>query len=98
MVGKLVRNGDALVGPGDDPAWSGSESWLGQILQVRLAYEQAGRELATTGRIRRATQKRANQEIVPVPLFHVFKRIRWAPFKRKFIERANSMRSNLTAK
>jgi multimeric flavodoxin WrbA len=91
MVGKLVRNGGVLMD-------QSGESQLPKILQVRAAYEQAGRELATAGRVSRASQRQANQEIVPVPLFRILKRIRWVPFKKKFVERANSMRSDTLSK
>jgi len=56
---------------------------------VYEAYEQARRELATEEHIRRSTERRANQEIVPVPLFGILKRLR--PFKRMMVERAREM-------
>ena len=76
QVGALVRNGGRLSGHGHDPE---REKSVPKILNVYGAYEQAGCELATEGRIQRSTERRANQEIVPVPLFRVLKRIK--PFK-----------------
>jgi len=58
---------------------------------VYAAYEQAGRELAREGRIRYGTQRRANQEIIPVPFFGLLKRVPFKPLKRRFIEEARKM-------
>jgi hypothetical protein len=63
-----------------------------QVLKVYAAYEQAGRELAREGRIRHATQRRANQEIIPLPFFGLLKRLPFKPLKRRFIEEARKMR------
>ncbi|OGP52976.1 MAG: hypothetical protein A2Y65_05380 [Deltaproteobacteria bacterium RBG_13_52_11] len=90
QVGVLVRNGGRLSGHGRDP---GLEKKVPKIFEVYAAYEQAGRELATAGRIRRATQRQANQEIVPAPLFGILKRLRFKPLKRKFIEQARKMQA-----
>ncbi|MEA3339104.1 MAG: flavodoxin family protein [Chloroflexota bacterium] len=86
QVGVLVRNGGRLSGHGHDPE---REKQVPKILDVYAAYEQAGRELATEGRVRRSTERRANQEIVPVPLFSILKRLK--PFKRIMVERAREM-------
>ena len=86
QVGVLVRNGGRLSGHGYDPE---REKRVPKILNVYAAYEQAGRELAAEGRIRRSTERRANQEIVPVPLFGILKRLK--PFKRIMVERAREM-------
>ncbi len=53
------------------------------------AHEQAGRELATLGRIRPFTQRRANQEIVSVPFFRILKRFR--PVKRWVLTASDAM-------
>jgi len=58
----------------------------GDLLLALLA---AGMDLATLGRIRFSTQTLANREIIPVPLFGLFKR--WLPFKRVMVERAREM-------
>jgi multimeric flavodoxin WrbA len=86
QVGVLVRNSGRLSGHGHDPE---REKQVPKILDVYTAYQQAGRELATEGRIRRSTERHANQEIVPVPLFNILKRLK--PFKRIIVERAREM-------
>jgi putative NADPH-quinone reductase len=88
QVGVLVRNGGRLSGYGHNP---NLEKKVPKIVEVYAAYEQAGRELATEGRIRRATQRRANREIVPAPLFGIMKRLPCKPLKRKIIEQAQKM-------
>lgn len=88
QVGQLVRNGGLMFGHGRDPA---RETKFPKIHQVYAAYEQAGRELATEGRICKSTQRRANQEIIPVPFFWLIKRIALRPFKEKFVDRARSL-------
>jgi hypothetical protein len=86
QVGVLVRNGGRLSGHGHDPE---REKRVPRIFDVYAAYEQAGCELATEGRIRSSTQRRANQEIVPVSLFSILKRLK--PFKRIMVERGRKM-------
>ncbi len=86
QVGVLVRNGGRLSGHGHD---SDREKSVPKILNVYAAYEQSGHELATIGHIRRSTERRANQEIVPVPLFGILKRLK--PFKKIMVERAREM-------
>ena len=88
QVGVLVRNGGRLSGYGDDRE---GQKRCPKILEVYAAYEKAGRELAREGRIRRRTQRRANQEIVPVPFFGLLKRLPFKPLKRRFIEKAGKM-------
>jgi NAD(P)H-dependent FMN reductase len=85
QVGELVRNGGLMFGYGKDPT---RERKLPKIREIYAAYEQAGRELATTGSIHKATQRKANQEIIPVPFFSLIKQIRFKPLKKKFVERA----------
>lgn len=46
-----------------------------KVRAVYAAYEQAGRELALNGRISTATQRKANQEIIPIP--HCFQAKEW---------------------
>jgi len=89
-VGVLVRNGGRLSGYGSD---LGRQKKFPKILQVYAAYEQAGWELAKEMRIRNGTQRRANQEIIPVPFFGLLKRLPFKPLKRRFIEEARKMRS-----
>jgi hypothetical protein len=88
QVGMLVRNGGRLSGYGRDPE---REKRFPKILKAYAAYEQAGRELAKEGQIRRITQSQANQEIIPAPLFGLLKRLPFRPLKNKFIEEARKM-------
>jgi hypothetical protein len=74
QVGALVRNASPLL---DAPA----NPRVGRVL---AAYEQAGRELATGGRITWRTQQTANQELVPIPGFALLKRL---PFMKPLIAR-----------
>lgn len=79
QVGVLVRNAALL--------FNGEEANLSQkfpkICAVCRAYEQAGRELATHGYIKCLTQRRANQEVVPVPCFGLLKHLQ--PVKQQVI-------------
>jgi multimeric flavodoxin WrbA len=95
QVGDLVRNAGALSGHGRDPA---AEKRLPKLTEVYAAYHQAGRDLATQGEISPATQRKANQEIVNVPLFGLIKQIRLRSVKAKFVEKANEMRSEAMLK
>ncbi|MGD0707520.1 MAG: flavodoxin family protein [Anaerolineaceae bacterium] len=85
LVGMLVRNGSALVGKGRD---THAEERFPRIRDVYAAYREAGRDLVHFSHIRRNTRRRANQEIVPVPMFDLLKRIPLRNVKLKFIERA----------
>jgi multimeric flavodoxin WrbA len=89
QVGALVRNGGLLAGYGHDPA---AAARLPKLGAVYAAYAQAGRELATRGRITPSTQRQANQEIVPVPFFGVIKRVRSRFLKGKFLAKAAELR------
>ena len=91
-VGELVRNGGLLAGYGHDPA---AARRLPKLPEIYAAYAQAGRELATAGRIRPATQGRANQELVPVPLFGLLKRLPFKPLKQQMVVRAQAMQAEV---
>jgi hypothetical protein len=86
LAGILVRNAGRLAGHGKEPS---REQIFTKITEVYKAYEQAGYELAKQKYISRSTQRKANQEIVPVKLFSILKHL--GPLKKKFLERANSM-------
>jgi hypothetical protein len=86
LAGILVRNAGRLAAYGKDPALIKS---MPKLAEVYKAYEEAGRELATAQKISKSTLGKANQEIVPVPLFSLLKKLR--PFKRKLIERAQNL-------
>ncbi len=75
-VGTLVRNAANYIEPE-----SGGDIKDLRVRAVCAAYEQAGRELATLGRIRPATQRQANRELVPVPLFGLLRRVPLRPLK-----------------
>jgi NAD(P)H-dependent FMN reductase len=86
LVGTLVRDGALMAGYG-----SGAQD---ARVQARLegicaAYRQAGTDLAGYGRIRRSTQRQANRELLPVPLFGLLKRLR--PFRRVMVDRAKEV-------
>jgi NAD(P)H-dependent FMN reductase len=89
QVGELVRNAGVLTGHGHDPE---AEARFPKIKEVYAAYGQAGQELATLGRIQPGTQRRANQEILPVPFFGWLKQVPFRAVKEKFVEQASLMR------
>lgn len=88
QVGTLIRNAGLLSGYGQTAE---SLRRFPKLIGVYAAFEQAGRELATTGHIQPATQRRAKQDIVPAPLFSWLKRLPLKPLKRKFVEEAQKM-------
>ncbi len=92
QVGLLVRNGGQLSGHGEI---AGREKYFPKIGEVYAAFQQAGRELALTGRIRPFTQRKASQEIVPLPLFGLLKRLPVKFLKKKFIEKAREMQAEI---
>lgn len=87
QVGVLIRNAGGLTGYGKDPE---KEKKFPKINEVYDTYSQAGRELALQGKISKRTQRKANQEIIQVPLFRYIKKIR--PLKSKFVEIAKKMK------
>jgi hypothetical protein len=82
-VGELIRSGGRLFGYGRDPK---AIERFPKISEVYTAYEQAGRELALNGFISNTTQRKANQEIIPVPFFGLFKRL--TLFKEVMVKKA----------
>jgi len=86
LVGMLIRNGGLLAAYGEGSANSRVQA---RLVKIYSAYEQAGADLAKSGRIRSSIQKLANRELIPVPLFGVLKRM--LPFKRVMVERAREM-------
>lgn len=85
-VGLIVGNAGEITGRGKDPA---RENMFPRIFQVYDAYVQAGKELATMGRISNATRRKANQEVISVPFFKYIKRIK--PLKPILVEKARKM-------
>ena len=88
LAGLLVRNAGGLAKMAERP---GSGITLPKLKEVYEAYKQAGQELATEGRIQRSTEKKANQEIAPVPMFGLLKRMPFKSLKRQFVDRARKM-------
>jgi multimeric flavodoxin WrbA len=86
--GILIRNGGSITGFGEDVEMDRFPA-LGNVYR---AYKQAGRELVTRGKITRGTRRKANQEVIPVPFFHLLKRIRLISVKQKFAEKAHEMK------
>ena len=88
QVGLLVRNAGGFIGHGKKPEMA---ELFPKIADALNAFEQAGRELSQNGRISRATQKRASQNVLPIPpLMKVLNHFR--PFKKKMVEQAREMR------
>ncbi len=85
-VGVLTRNYVLFFENAQRP---GINEKFPKMTDVTEAYKQAGRELAVSGRIQRRTQKRANQEIIPIPLFNLLKRVR--KIKPIMIQKAKEM-------
>ncbi len=86
QVGTLVRNATPLLEHARSHNQMGAHP---RVARVLAAYEQAGRELAASGRIHRSTQRAANQEIVPVPFFSLLKRLR--PVRLRVIDGTQRM-------
>ena len=84
QVGLLLRNGGKL-------AEITAERSSPAIETIQAAYVQAGRELAQNGAISRRTQRKANQEIIPVPGFRLFMRLNFKPLKKAFLQKAREM-------
>ena len=84
QVGLLVRNAGRLAGHGQDPEAVRQNPKLARAYE---AFERAGQDLATIGRIKRSTEKEAAQNIIRMPaIFHLLKHFR--PFKKKMVEKA----------
>jgi hypothetical protein len=86
QVGELICCGGRIFGYGHDPK---AVEHFPKIGEVYEAYRQAGRELALAGRISGSTQRRANQEVIPVPFFGLLKRL--IPFKQVMAQKAKEM-------
>lgn len=85
-AGVLVRNAVEYLGPVCAPRLDRP-----RVRAVCEAYEQAGRDLATWGRIRPATQRSANRELVPVPFFGVLRRLPFRPVKQLMARRIRKL-------
>jgi multimeric flavodoxin WrbA len=83
QVGVLVRNGGKLAGYGRDAV---RQQIFPRLKDIYQAYTEAGRDLATSGDISKLTQRKASQEILAMPMYHLLKLIK--PFKKNFVEKA----------
>ncbi len=87
LVGMLVRNAGRFAGHGKDPEAFNRAPKLADAYQ---AFEEAGRELATDGRVSRPTEKKAGQNILPIPpIIKLLKNLR--PVKKKLVAQARLM-------
>lgn len=87
QVGLLVRNAGRFMGHGKDPDAANRSP---KIKDAYKAFEDAGKELATMGCISSSTQKRASQEVLPIPpIIRIFKN--FMPVKKKLLEQAKKM-------
>jgi hypothetical protein len=85
QVGLLVRNASQLFEVGENPRLL---QRYPKVRDVLSAYRQTGRGLADRGYVDWWTQRRANQEVIPVPFFGLLKHFR--PVKRRVIEVLNT--------
>jgi multimeric flavodoxin WrbA len=87
MVGTLVRTSGKLIGHGKSLK---KEKEFPKIYDVYEAFQQAGRDLATLGKIHPKTQTRTNQQIISIPpLLNLLMKFR--PFKKRAIEKAKTI-------
>jgi len=87
MVGTLVRKSGKLIGHGKSPE---KEKQYPKVYDVYEAFQQAGRELATIGKIHPETQRRASRHIINIPpMLNILMKFR--PFKKRAIEKAKLM-------
>ena len=86
QVGTIIRRSGKLTGHGKN---SEKEKEYPKILESYQAIENAGKELATFGKISKLTQKKASQDIIPVPFFSILKNFKW--FKKKALEKMKDM-------
>ncbi len=87
MVGTIVRKSGKLIGHGKSPK---KEKQFPKVYDVYEAFQQAGRELATIGKIHPKTQRRASQNIINIPpVLNVL--MKFQPFKKRAIEKAKKM-------
>lgn len=85
LVGLLVRNGGRLAGHGRDPARQAQAPRMNRAYE---AFEQAGKELATDGRLRRSTERRASGNILPIPSVIYRAGMHFKPFREKVVGKA----------
>jgi multimeric flavodoxin WrbA len=86
QVGIIIRRSGKLTGHGESPE---KEKQFPKIFESYQAIENAGKELTTFGKISSKTQKKASQDIIPVPFFSILKNFKW--FKKKALEKMKDM-------
>ena len=82
QAGTIIRRSGQMIGHGKSPE---KEKQFPKIIESYQAIENAGKELAKFGKIRRKTQKKASQDVIPVPFFSILKNFKW--FKKKAIQK-----------
>ena len=82
QIGTIIRRSGKLTGHGKSPE---KEKKYPKILQSYQAIENAGKELAKYGKISNKTQKKASQDIIPIPFFSILKNFKW--FKKIALEK-----------
>lgn len=88
LVGTLVRRSVGMLSPGTEPETERQKTIITEVVD---AYVQAGRELATLGRITAGTEKRANQNLMGIPFLDLLMKFRF--FKRMALSKAKSTTS-----
>jgi multimeric flavodoxin WrbA len=83
MVGMLVRKS---VGTMEESRGKAEGELKPAVREVLDAYVQAGRELATQGRIAAGTEKKANQNLLGIPFFDTLMKFRF--FKEMAVKKA----------
>lgn len=87
MVGTLIRKSGKLIGHGKSPE---REKQYPKIYDVYEAFQQAGKDLATIGKIHSKSEKRVNQYIINIPpMMNIL--MKFHPFKKRAIEKAKTM-------
>ena len=71
QAGTIIRRSGKLTGYGKIPE---REKQFPKIFESYRALENAGKELVEFGKISRKTQKKASQDILPIPFFSILKK------------------------
>jgi len=82
LVGELIRNAGGIIAQRELERFP-------KIAEVFTAYEDCGRELVSLGRIRARTQRKASQEIIPLPFFGQLKCL--PAFKKVMVTKAQGL-------
>ncbi len=82
-IGTLQRNTMKIISRHQDKA---TNTKFPNIEEILNAYEKAGYELGTQGKISKKTQKIANQEIIPIPFFSILKHCKIKSLKSRLVE------------